>query len=170
LQSMICRICSGGTSGRARRRWPGCPPRFLPEAGVGGGRLTEGGSEEGGFDELVEFLPIRSSRSAIRRSKDWTSTDTAACASGESVSQIDRGSGGCSFMLPFYCHHALEATMGLERLQAGSRFVERMLTVVATCRQQDVNVLDFLTRCYQARLDGQPVPSLLPAAANSQAA
>jgi len=45
-----------------------------------------------------------------------------------------------------------------------------MLTVVATCRQQDVNVLDFLTRCYQARLDGQPVPSLLPAAVNSQAA
>ena len=78
--------------------------------------MTEGGSEEGGFDELVEFLPIRSSRSAIRRSKDWTSTDTAACASGERVSQIDWGSGGCLVMLPFYCHHALEATMGRERL------------------------------------------------------
>lgn len=53
--------------------------------------------------------------------------------------------------------------------EAGSRFVERMLSVVATCRQQEVNVLDYLTRCYQARLDGQPVPSLLPAA-KSQAA
>ena len=46
--------------------------------------MTEGGSEEGGLEELVEFLLSRSSRSAIRRSKDCTSTDTAACASGES--------------------------------------------------------------------------------------
>ena len=54
--------------------------------------------------------------------------------------------------------------------EAGSRFVERILSVVATCRQQDINVLDYLTRCYQAHLDGQPVPSLLPAASNAQAA
>jgi transposase len=46
--------------------------------------------------------------------------------------------------------------------EAGSRFVERILTVVATCRQQDINVLDYLTRCYQAHLDGRPAPSLLP--------
>lgn len=52
----------------------------------------------------------------------------------------------------------------------GSRFVERMLTVVATCRQQEINVLDYLTRCYQAHLDGQPAPSLLPASTDSQAA
>ena len=37
-------------------------------------------------------------------------------------------------------------------------FVERMLTVVATCRQQGINVLDYLIRCSQAQLDGQPVP------------
>jgi transposase len=54
--------------------------------------------------------------------------------------------------------------------EAGSRFVERMLSVVATCRQQEVGVLDYLTRCYQARLEGQPVPSLLPAATSTQAA
>jgi transposase len=54
--------------------------------------------------------------------------------------------------------------------EAGSRFVERILTVVATCRQQEINVLDYLTRCYQARLDGQAVPSLLPAASSAQAA
>jgi transposase len=60
-------------------------------------------------------------------------------------------------------------TSGGTESEAGSRFVERMLSVVATCRQQDVNVLDYLTRCYQARLDGQPMPSLLPAA-NTQAA
>jgi transposase len=54
--------------------------------------------------------------------------------------------------------------------EAGSRFVERILTVVATCRQQDISVLDYLTRCYQAHLDGQPAPSLLPAASNARAA
>src|SRR4051794_36803820 len=53
--------------------------------------------------------------------------------------------------------------------EGGSRFVERMLTVVATCRQQEIDVLDYLTRCYQARLEGQSVPPLLPAA-NTQAA
>ena len=46
----------------------------------------------------------------------------------------------------------------------GSRFVERMLSAVATCRQQKVNVLDDLTRCYRAHLDGGPVPSLIPTA------
>jgi transposase len=54
--------------------------------------------------------------------------------------------------------------------EAGSRFVERMLSVVATCRQQEINVLDYLTRCYQAHLDGQPVPSLLPAVSDALAA
>jgi transposase len=54
--------------------------------------------------------------------------------------------------------------------ELGSRFVERMLTVVATCRQQDINVLDYLTRCYQAHLDGRPAPSLLPSASATQAA
>jgi transposase len=54
--------------------------------------------------------------------------------------------------------------------EAGSRFVERMLTVVATCRQQDINVLDYLTRCYQARLDGRAVPTLLPQTSMAQAA
>ncbi len=54
--------------------------------------------------------------------------------------------------------------------EAGSRFVERILSVVATCRQQDINVLDYLTRCYQAHLDGQPIPSLLPATSTTQAA
>src|SRR3954468_16659317 len=46
--------------------------------------------------------------------------------------------------------------------ESGSRFVERVLTVVATCRQQGINVLDYLTRCYRAHLDGRPAPSLLP--------
>jgi transposase len=54
--------------------------------------------------------------------------------------------------------------------ESGSRFVERMLTVVATCRQQGINVLDYLTRCYQARLDGEAAPSLLPPVSAAEAA
>jgi transposase len=45
---------------------------------------------------------------------------------------------------------------------SGSRFVERMLTVVATCRQQGRNVLDYLTSCFEAQCRGQAIPSLLP--------
>jgi hypothetical protein len=62
----------GGASGRAWRCRPGCPPRFWPEAGVGGRRLTGGGSEEGGLEESVEFLLSRCSRSAIRCSREAT--------------------------------------------------------------------------------------------------
>jgi transposase len=45
----------------------------------------------------------------------------------------------------------------------GSRFVERMLTVVATCRQQKRKVLDYLSSCFEAHLRGQKVPSLVTA-------
>ena len=44
---------------------------------------------------------------------------------------------------------------------AGSRFVERMLTVIETCRRQKRNVYAWLTDAVQARLAGQPSPSLL---------
>jgi len=44
----------------------------------------------------------------------------------------------------------------------GSRFVERILRVVATCRQQDRNVWDYLTDCHHAALAGHRTPSLLP--------
>ncbi|MGI8448530.1 MAG: IS66 family transposase [Streptosporangiaceae bacterium] len=45
---------------------------------------------------------------------------------------------------------------------AGSRFAERLLTVVTTLRQQDRDVLDYLTVACTAALCGQPAPSLLP--------
>ncbi len=48
------------------------------------------------------------------------------------------------------------------RQRGGSRFVERMLTVVATCRQQSRNVLDYLCSCFEAARSGRAVPSLLP--------
>ena len=44
----------------------------------------------------------------------------------------------------------------------GSRFVERMLTVVATCRQQGRNVLDYLSSCFEATRRSHAIPSLLP--------
>jgi transposase len=48
--------------------------------------------------------------------------------------------------------------------EAGSRFVERILTVVISLRQQKRNVLDFLTAACKAYSLGLPAPSLLPVA------
>ncbi len=45
---------------------------------------------------------------------------------------------------------------------SGSRFVERILTVVTTLRMQGRNVLDYVTAACQAALHGQAAPSLLP--------
>jgi transposase len=45
---------------------------------------------------------------------------------------------------------------------SGSRFVERILTVVTTLRMQGRNVLDYVTDACQAALQGQDPPSLLP--------
>jgi transposase len=44
----------------------------------------------------------------------------------------------------------------------GSRFVETMLTVIETCRQQDRNVFEHVTAAVEAHFAGQPGPSLLP--------
>lgn len=46
--------------------------------------------------------------------------------------------------------------------QAGSRFVERMLTAVTTLRQQKRDVLDYLTQACAAAIRGDKAPSLLP--------
>jgi transposase len=45
----------------------------------------------------------------------------------------------------------------------GSRFAERLLTVVATCRQQGRGLLDFLVAAGEAALQGAVAPSLLAA-------
>ena len=50
--------------------------------------------------------------------------------------------------------------------EAGSRFAERMLTVTATCRQQDRPLLAFLVAALDAQRFGTPPPSLLPATAS----
>jgi transposase len=46
----------------------------------------------------------------------------------------------------------------------GSRFVEAMMTVVATLKQQQRNALDYVTAACEAALRGEPAPSLLPTA------
>lgn len=46
--------------------------------------------------------------------------------------------------------------------QKGSRFVERMMTVVATLRQQKRNVLSYLQEVCEAAIRGEKAPSLLP--------
>lgn len=48
------------------------------------------------------------------------------------------------------------------RSRAGSEYVERILTVVATCRLQGRNVLEYLTSACVAALSERPAPSLLP--------
>jgi transposase len=45
--------------------------------------------------------------------------------------------------------------------EAGSRFAERLLTVVASCRQQGRPLLAFLVAAGEAALRGSPPPSLL---------
>jgi hypothetical protein len=45
---------------------------------------------------------------------------------------------------------------------AGSRFVENMLTVVSTLKQQQRNVFAYLTAACEAALRGEAAPSLLP--------
>ncbi len=46
--------------------------------------------------------------------------------------------------------------------EAGSRFVERVLTTVTTLRQQGREVLDYLTEACAAAIQGEAPPSLLP--------
>jgi transposase len=50
--------------------------------------------------------------------------------------------------------------------EGGSHFVANILTVVATCRQQGHNVLEYLAGCCRATLGGEPPPSLLPGSAD----
>jgi transposase len=47
---------------------------------------------------------------------------------------------------------------------SGSRFVERLLTVIETCRRQSRNVFSWLIESVQAHVQQQPTPSLLPTA------
>jgi transposase len=56
------------------------------------------------------------------------------------------------------------------RSERGSRFVERILTVVTTLKQQRRNPLEFLTQALWAYRRGLPAPSLLPTSDEAQVA
>ncbi len=45
---------------------------------------------------------------------------------------------------------------------SGSRFVERILTVVATLKQQGRSAIEYMVSAFAAHNDGQKAPSLLP--------
>jgi transposase len=60
-----------------------------------------------------------------------------------------------------------KGSFGTQRAE-GSRFVEAMMTVVATLTQQHRHVLDYLTAACEATLRGEPAPSLLPLPAERQ--
>jgi hypothetical protein len=65
-----------------------------------GGRFTEGGSDDGGLEELVELVLSRRSNSAIRRSKASNRARTASWASGGTDCHSGSGIGGGSLMSP----------------------------------------------------------------------
>jgi transposase len=46
--------------------------------------------------------------------------------------------------------------------QNGTRYLERVMTVVATCRLQERSVFGILRDAMQAHLEGKKLPSLLP--------
>lgn len=50
----------------------------------------------------------------------------------------------------------------------GAHFVERMLSVAATCKQQQRSLLEYLTAACTAAQGGHPIPSLLPAVLAAQ--
>jgi transposase len=54
-----------------------------------------------------------------------------------------------------------KGSFGTQRA-AGSRFVDAMMTVVATLKQHHRNVLAAVTPACEAALRGEPAPALLP--------
>jgi len=51
--------------------------------------------------------------------------------------------------------------------KAGSLYMERIMTVVATCKLQRRNILDYLTCAVKSHLEKSSFPSLLPIPKNS---
>jgi transposase len=45
--------------------------------------------------------------------------------------------------------------------ESGREFLERTMSVIATCRQRGIDELAYLTACIQAHYAGNPAPNLL---------
>jgi hypothetical protein len=118
------------------------------------------------FPDHVEVCVARIGRKPVAAGLPIHGRGTTEVPSASSLRQYNST---CANMVMYWSLLVRAIERGTDS-ESGSRFVERMLSVVATCRQQGVNVLDDLTRCYQAHLDDEPAPSLLPSASTSQAA
>ena len=53
-------------------------------------------------------------------------------------------------------------TSGGTDSRLGSRFVERLFSIVASCRRQERNAFDYLTAVWTAAISGEPIPCLEP--------
>ena len=85
----------------------------------------------------VEGVEPTNNSAALRHTQGWVATGRAVASA-----------------------HAKRGTQS----EDGSRFVERVLTAVTTLRQQNRDVLDYLTEACAAAARGAPAPSLLPKA------
>jgi len=57
---------------------------------------------------------------------------------------------------------SLDQTSFGTQSKAGSTYMERIMTVVATCKLQGKNILDYLTASVKSYLENSDFPSLLP--------
>ena len=163
FQAMIDR---GGPGERIGRRLLGLSDRLF-EAWH---RARDGALEEGAFQERILRLRPRVRRALEDGTKCSCATTARTCAE---ILRVEEG------LWNFVWFPGVEPTnnaaeralrhaviwrriSGGTASESGSRFVERMLTVVATCRQQGRNVLEYLTSCFEADRRGQLIPSLLP--------
>jgi transposase len=133
-------------------------------------RARDGTSEEGAFQERILRLRPRVRRALRDGAKCACATTARTCAE---ILRVEEG------LWNFVWFPGVEPTnnaaeralrhaviwrriSGGTASESGSRFVERMLTVVATCRQRGRDVLEYLTSCFEADRRGQSLPSLLP--------
>jgi transposase len=118
-------------------------------------RLLEAGSQCGGPKTAGTCRDILKRRAAL-----WTFVQVAGVEPTNNMAERSLRPGVLWRKGSFGTHSA-----------EGSRFVESMMTVVATLKQQQRNVLEYLTAACEAALRGEAAPSLLPASAQqSQAA
>jgi transposase len=118
-------------------------------------RLLEAGSQGGGPKTAGTCRDILKRRAAL-----WTFVQVAGVEPTNNMAERSLRPGVLWRKGSFGTHSA-----------EGSRFVESMMTVVATLKQQQRNVLEYLTAACEAALRGEAAPSLLPASdQQSQAA
>jgi transposase len=163
FQAMIDR---GGPGERIGRRLLGLSDRLF-EAWH---QARNGVLEEGAFQERILRLRPRVRRALEDGTKCSCATTARTCAE---ILRVEEGLWNFAWFPGVEptnnaAERALRHAVIWRRIsggtasESGSRFVERMLTVVATCRQQGRNVLEYLTSCFEADRRGQLIPSLLP--------